>query len=32
VFVLGAADALPHLASRETYFDGRRALIQVVAP
>jgi 16S rRNA (guanine(527)-N(7))-methyltransferase RsmG len=29
VFVLGTANALPRLADREIYFDGRRALITV---
>jgi len=32
VFALAAADALPELPGREIYFDGRRALIEVVAP
>ncbi|HXT99896.1 MAG TPA: RsmG family class I SAM-dependent methyltransferase [Polyangia bacterium] len=32
VFVLTTADALPELPDREVYFDGRRSLIEVVAP
>jgi 16S rRNA (guanine527-N7)-methyltransferase len=32
VFALTAADALPEQPSRETYFDGRRALIEVASP
>ena len=31
VFALTAADALPEQPDRETYFDGRRALIEVVS-
>jgi 16S rRNA (guanine527-N7)-methyltransferase len=31
VFLLTTADALPELPGRDLYFDGRRALIQVVA-
>jgi 16S rRNA (guanine527-N7)-methyltransferase len=32
VFVLTTADTLPELGDRDTYFEGRRSLIQVVAP
>ena len=31
VFALTAADALPEETNREVYFDGRRALIEVVS-